>query len=250
MNKRIMCKLILGDIMEQLIEVIPRGLISLIILFFMTKLLGKKQVSQLSLFDYVIGISIGNFAAEITINTDVPLMNGTIAVILFGIIAYIISKLTMKSISLRRFVTGSPTVLLENGKFIYKNMYKTNFDMNDFLEECRVNGYFDLNELEYAILEANGQISFMPKPEYKPLTPNDMKVKVKKQGLCANAIIDGNIMLNNINNFGKTKDWLDKELKLKGYKNYENILLATIDINEKITIYEKNKCIEVSNVLE
>lgn len=250
MNKRIMCILILGDIMEQLIEVIPRGLISLVILFFMTKLLGKKQVSQLSLFDYVIGISIGNFAAEITINTDVPLINGTVAVILFGIIAYIISKLTMKSISLRRFVTGSPTVLLENGKFIYKNMYKTNFDMNDFLEECRVNGYFDLNELEYAILEANGQISFMPKPEYKPLTPNDMKVKVKKQGLCANAIIDGNIMLNNINNFGKTKDWLDKELKLKGYKNYENILLATIDINEKITIYEKNKCIEVSNVLE
>jgi len=250
MNKRIMCILILGDIMEQLIEVIPRGLISLVILFFMTKLLGKKQVSQLSLFDYVIGISIGNFAAEITINTDVPLINGTVAVILFGIIAYIISKLTMKSIALRRFVTGSPTVLLENGKFIYKNMYKTNFDMNDFLEECRVNGYFNLNELEYAILEANGQISFLPKSEYKPLTPNDMKVNVKKQGLCANAIIDGNIMLNNIENFGKTKEWFDKELKLKGYKDYKNILLATIDINEKITIYEKNKCIEVSNVLE
>ena len=207
-------------------------------------------MSQLSLFDYVIGISIGNFAAEITINTDVPLMNGTVAVILFGIIAYVISKLTMKSIALRRFITGSPTVLLQNGKFIYKNMYKTSFDMNDFLEECRVNGYFDLNELEYAILEANGQISFLPKSEYKPLTPNDMRVNVKKQGLCANAIIDGNIMLNNIKNFGKTKEWFDKELKLKGYKDYKNILLATIDINEKITIYEKNKCIKVSNVLE
>lgn len=250
MNKKFMCMLILGDIMEHLIEVIPRGLISLVILFFMTKLLGKKQVSQLSLFDYVIGISIGNFAAEITINTDVPLMNGVVAVILFGLVAYIISKLTMKSIALRRFVTGKPTVLLENGKFIYKNMYKTNFDMNDFLEECRGNGYFDVSELEYAILEANGQISFMPKPEYKPITPNDMKIKVKKQGLCANAIIDGNLMINNIENFGKTKEWFDKELKLKGYKEYEDILLATIDINEKITIYEKNKCIEVSNVLE
>ena len=192
MDRKNMCMLILGDIMEQILEVIPRGLISLIILFLMTKLLGKKQVSQLSLFDYVIGISIGNFAAEITINREVPLVNGIVAVVLFGIIAYVISKLTMKSIALRRFITGTPTVLLENGKFIYKNMYKTNFDMNDFLEESRGNGYFDVNELEYAILEANGQISFLPKPEYKPLTPNDMNVKVKKQGLCANAIIDGN----------------------------------------------------------
>lgn len=243
-------KLVLGDDMNSLIEVIPRGLISLTTLFFMTKLLGKKQVSELSLFDYVIGISIGNFAAEITINTEVSLLNGVLAVILFGTVAFLISKLTMKSIWVRKFVTGTPTVLLEKGKFIYKNMAKTKFDMNDFLEECRGNGYFDVSELEYAILEANGKISFLPKPEYKPLTPNDMKVKVKKQGLCANVIIDGNLMEDNLNNFGKTKQWLNQELKLKGYKDYKDILLATLDINEKINIYEKNKCIEVSNILE
>ena len=158
-------KLVLGDDMNSLIEVLPRGLISLTTLFFMTKLLGKKQVSELSLFDYVIGISIGNFAAEITINTEVSLLNGVLAVILFGTVAFLISKLTMKSIWVRKFVTGTPTVLLEKGKFIYKNMAKTKFDMNDFLEECRGNGYFDVSELEYAILEANGKISFLPKPE-------------------------------------------------------------------------------------
>lgn len=250
MNKFFTCRLILGDRMEQLIEVIPRGLISLLALFFMTKLLGKKQVSQLSLFDYVIGISIGNFAAEITINTDVPFMNGIVAVILFGIVAYIISRLTMKSIWLRKFVTGTPTVLLQKGEFIYKNMSKTKFDINDFLEECRENGYFDISELEYAILEANGKISFLPKAEYKPLTPNDMRMKVKQQGLCVNAIIDGNLMVDNLKNFGKTKEWMDKELKLKGYTEYKDILLATIDIHQKVTVYEKNKCIEVSSVLE
>ena len=99
-------------------EVIIRSLLSLITLFLITKLLGKKQVSQLSLFDYVIGISIGNFAAEISINVDVPYVNGFIAVIIFGIVAVSISYLTMKSIKLRRFFMGTPTLLIQNGKTI------------------------------------------------------------------------------------------------------------------------------------
>lgn len=231
-------------------EIMFRGLTSLLILFFITKILGKKQVSQLSLFDYVIGISIGNFAAEITINTDVPLMNGVFAVVLFGTVAILISKLTMKSIWVRRMVTGIPTILVERGNFVLKNMSKTKFDMNDFLEECRNSGYFDVSEIEYAVLEANGKISFLPKAEYKPLTPKDMQVKVQKAGLCANVIIDGKVMLKNLENFGKTKEWLDKELKVKGFSSYDHILLATIDIHEKVKVYEKKECIEVSNVLE
>ncbi len=236
--------------LNALLEVIPRGLLSLITLFIVTKILGKKQVSELSLFDYVIGISIGNFAAEITINTDVPLLHGIVAVLLFGFIAISISKLTMKSIWVRRIVTGVPTVIVQNGKFIRENMSKTKFDMNDFLEECRGNGYFDLNEIEYAIVEANGKISFLPKSEYKPLTPKDMNIKVSKQGLCANVVIDGKLMKKNLENMSKNKEWLDKELKVKGYQDYDKILLATLDNQEKLVIYEKNPCIKVSNVLE
>ena len=124
-------------------EVIIRSLLSLITLFLITKLLGKKQVSQLSLFDYVIGISIGNFAAEISINVDVPYVNGFIAVIIFGIVAVSISYLTMKSIKLRRFFMGTPTLLIQNGKILENNLKKVKFDINDMLEECRNN---DFNE--------------------------------------------------------------------------------------------------------
>jgi uncharacterized membrane protein YcaP (DUF421 family) len=230
---------------DSLIQVLIRGLISLFTLFLVTRLIGKKQVSELSLFDYVIGISIGNFAAEITINTDVPLTNGLLAVLLFGIIALIVAKVTMKSIILRRMLTGIPTIIIQNGKFIKENMKKTKYDMNDFLEECRVSGYFDISEIEYAIVEANGKISFLPKSEYKPLTPKDMQVKVKKVGLCANVIIDSKIMIKNLENMGKDKTWLDKELKIKGYKNYDNILLATLDINEKLVVYEQESIKEL-----
>lgn len=229
-------------------DVIFRAVISLITLFLVTKMLGKKQVSQLSLFDYVIGISIGNFAAEMTINLETNYINGVVAVVFFGIIAFLISKATMKSIVLRRFFTGVPTVLIEKGIIIEKNFKKTNFDMNDFLQECRSSGYFDISQLEYAIMEANGTISFLPKALYKPITIEDMNLKPTQDGLCANVVIDGHIMKKNLNNINKDITWLEKKLKEKG-KKLDDILLATVDNKEKICIYDKNKE-SIGDVLE
>lgn len=235
---------------SQALLIIPRSLFSLIILFLITKIIGKKQVSELSLFDYVIGISIGNFAAEMTINLDAPFTHGIIAVVVFGLSAYAVSKMTMKSIVLRRLILGTPTMIIQNGKILEKNMKKALIDVNDLLEQCRSAGYFDLNEIEYAIMEANGKMSILPVSEYKPLTPKDMKVKMNKASLCANVIIDGKIMHQNLENMNKTEEWLQKELKVKGYQTTNDILLATLDNQEKLTIYERNQNVKVYNVLE
>ena len=108
----------------ELKSVLLRALSSLLVLFLVTKILGKKQVSQLSLFDYVIGISIGNFAAEMTINLESEEFYGILAVIIFGLIAYLVSILTMKSIKLRRFFMGTPTILIQNGKILDNNFHK------------------------------------------------------------------------------------------------------------------------------
>lgn len=236
--------------MQEMLTVTIRSIISLTVLFGITKLLGKKQVSQLSLFDYVIGISIGNFAAEISINMDAPLIYGIIAMTVFGIIAYTVSILTMKSIILRRFFMGPPTILIQKGKILENNLKHVKFDINDLLEECRSNGYFDINEIDYALMESKGTISIMPKQENKPLTKKDMNIKKENQGLVANVIIDKKIMKNNLKNMNKTEKWLNQQLKEKGYKTTENILLATVDINEKLTIYEKNINQESEKVLE
>lgn len=237
------------DWMEAL-AIIPRSLLSLVILFLITKLIGKKQVSELSLFDYVIGISIGNFTAEMTMNLDNQYTNGIVALLVFGICAYIISFITMKSIHLRRFFIGVPTVIIQNGKIIEKSMRHVMIDTNDLLEQCRINGYYDLNEIEYAIMEANGKISILPKSEYKPLTPKDMNIKTQKSELPANVIIDGVIMQNNLENMNKTIDWLEKELKIKGYQDCDNIILAVLDHNDKLTVFDKNNNIKVHDVLE
>lgn len=236
--------------MVEILDVILRALISLIALFSVTKLLGKKQVSQLSLFDYVIGISIGNFAAEMTTDLDLPYTHGVVAVLIFGLVAYLVSVFTMKSISLRRFFIGTPTVLIQEGKILMKGLKQVKFDVNDLLEECRGNGYFDISQIEYALMEANGKLSILPKGENFPVTIKDMNIKPEKQSLCANVIIDGKIMHTNLKNMNKDKKWLVQELKIKGYKTFENILLATLDNNEKVTVYEKNNDIEPLVILE
>lgn len=234
---------------NELTDVAFRSLISLVALFLVTKLLGKKQVSQLSLFDYVIGISIGNFSAEICINLESSYINGILAVIIFGVVAYIISILTMKSIVLRRFFMGVPTVLIQKGKLMEEGLKKVKFDVNDFLEQCRSSGYFDISEIEYAIMEVNGEVSFLPKGENKPLTVKNMSLTAEKQGLCANVIIDGKIMLKNLKNIGKTKKWLEKQLNINR-KKIEDILLATVDQNNKILFYDRNTNIRIIDVLE
>lgn len=243
-----------GDFMSfnysELFDVTVRSLLSLITLFFVTKLIGKKQVSELSLFDYVIGITIGNFAAEMTINLDSQEVNGILAVIIFGLVAYIVSKLTMKSIKIRRFFIGVPTMIIQNGKILYEPMKKMKMDINDLLEQCRMSGYFDVSEIEYAILEASGDLSILPKAEYRPLNPCDMNLKVKKSGLCANIVIDGKIMYKNLENVYKDTKWLMKELKIRGYKDLKNILLVTLDSEGKITVYEKQNNVHNFDILE
>ncbi len=234
--------------MHDLLNVTMRAILSLVTLFLVTKMLGKKQVSQLSLFDYVIGISIGNFAAEMTINLDSDILHGTIAVIIFGLIAYIISIGTMKSIFLRRFFSGIPTVIIEDGKFLKEGLKKVKFDINDFLEQAREQGYFDVSEIAYAVMESSGKISIMPKSEYSTVINKDMKIKKEKASMPANIIIDGNLMEENLKKYGKTRKWLEQQLKNR-HKTVEDIFLATLDKNDNLVLFDQTNH-KATDVLE
>lgn len=213
---------------------------SIAVLFALTKILGKKQIGQLNLFDYVIGISIGNVVAEMSVNKEVAFFDGVLTMVIYTLIAFTISYLTTKSISLRRFIGGTPVVIIENGKLIENSLKKVKFDISDLLEEARTNGYFEISEIEYAIMEANGKVSFLPKSKYKPLTPNDMKMKPAYKGLTANVILDGVIMDKNLKYVDKDRKWLIARLKKMGYADVEKLLLVTCNTNEELTVYEKD----------
>lgn len=236
--------------LSEIYETIFRSIISLVTLFLVTKMIGKKQVSQLSLFDYVIGISIGNFAAEMSINLETNEFTGTLAVIIFGLVAYLVSWLSMKSIFLRRFFFGSPSVIIQDGKILDNEMRKCRIDLNDLLEQARIAGYFDISQIAFAVMEVNGSMSFLPKGIYEKPTVGDMNISVKKQGMLANVILDGKIMTHNLENINKNENWLRKEIKKQGYKDIEEILLATVDVNNEVTIFKKNSDIKTRNIFE
>lgn len=230
--------------------IIFRSVSALLALFFLTKLLGKKQVSQLSAFDYVIGISMGNIAAEMTINADVAFFDGIIAMTSYSSVSFIISILTLKSLSLRRLLSGTPIILIQDGKIIRKNLKKSLIDINELMQECRGSGYFNIDDIAYAILEPCGKLSFLPKTKNRPVQLKDLKLKDTVAGLCANVIADGEIIDKNLAIIKKTKHWLLKEIKKQGYENLESIFLATVDVNYNVTIFERIDDIKCKNVLE
>lgn len=236
--------------MSNVLNICFRTILVLIILFFITKMMGKKQISELNFFDYIVGITIGSIAADISLDIEKSMIAGIAALFIYGFISYIISFVSIKSILARRFFIGVPTVLVEKGKIIESGLKKSKIDVNDLLMVARENGYFNLDEIDYALMEVNGNISFLPKEKEKPVTKRDMKIKCSNEGLTVNAIIDSKYMVNNMKAINKDKEWLDHELKVNGYDNYDNILLATIDNNYKVTIYEKNVKPDKNTVLE
>ena len=226
--------------MSDIVKVIIKGYMSLVFLFFVIKMLGKKQVSQLNVFDYVIGISLGNLAAEMTINSDISIINGLLAMVIYGSCSLFVSFITNKSIIARRFISGVPVVLIEHGKISKEQLKKVKLDVNDLLQDAREDGIFDISEVDYAIMEASGKVTFLLNKENEPVTLKDMGIKSSNPGLTANLIMDGNIMYNNLKDFGKDEKWLMKKINEKGFKKVDDIFLLVCNRDGNVTIYKKD----------
>lgn len=224
--------------MNEITNVILRTILVLVLLFFLFKIMGKKQVSQMSMFDYITGITIGSIVADISLDIEKNITAGIICLLIYCFTDLLLSYLSLKSIKLRNFFNGKEVILIENGQINRKNMAKNQITINILETEARVNGYFNLKEINNAILEPNGKISFEAKEKDKPATKKDMQIKSKNNPIVYNIIIDGEIIEENLKHINKDKKWLYHELKVLGRKK-EDILLLTLDSNEKIDIYLK-----------
>lgn len=224
--------------MNEIIHVIIRTFLVLFLLFIMLKIMGKKQVSQLNLFDYITGITIGSIVADISLDIEKSLLSGIICLFIYCIISITISSLSLKSIKLRTILDGKEEVLIKNGKILRKALSKNKITINDLETEARLMGYFNLLDIYTAILEPNGKISFELKEKEKPLTKKDYQLNPQDKGLVYNLIIDGEVVKENLSVSKTTISWLEHELKIIGKKK-EDILLFTVDSNKKINYYLK-----------
>lgn len=224
------------EILMQMGQTILTTLLSIVVIFLLAKLMGTKQVSQMTMFDYVVGITIGSVAAELATELEEPVKPLT-ALILYGLVAVLISILTSKSIRARSMVTGKPLVLLENGVIYRKNLQKARLDLNEFLTYCRIGGWFDLNQLQAAVLEHNGIVSFLPKETDRPATPTDLNLNPKQSQVQIPFVMDGVLLEENIRQAGKEESWVHRSLLREGYKDEKEVLLALWDGGEKLTVF-------------
>ena len=209
-------------------------------LFILTKIMGKRQISQLSLFDYINGITIGSIAAEMAFSPLETMWKPALAVAVYGFIAVLLSFVSNKSASFRRVFEGKAVILMDNGKIYRRNLTKSKIDINEFLEQCRINGYFNLDDLQTVIMEANGQLSFLPKADRRPVNPRDIGLMPESEQVPVVVISDGNILQNNLKTCGKNEIWLREQLKSDNCPPPDKIFLAIYDGTDKLYTYEIN----------
>lgn len=221
--------------------ILIRATVAVVFLFVLAKAMGAKQISQLNFFDYIAGITIGSIAATLSLDHDINILYSLIAMAIFALSDIVISYIVRKSIKGRRFFTGEPIMLLIRGQIVYKGLKKARFDINDLLRELRVQGYYNISDVDYVVLETNGMVSIMPKENKRPVVAEDIGAQEVSEGLCANVIIDGKILPQNLTVMKKDEKWLDKELLKQGYRQYNEIVLATLNQKGELSIYRKNK---------
>ena len=220
-----------------IIKVILTSLLSVAALFIITKIMGHKQVSQLDFFDYVSGITIGSIGAELATELEEP-HKPLIALAIYGLASIILNLLAHKMPRTRKYINGTPTILMDSGRLYRKNLKKAKLDLSEFLLLCRERGYFNLEEIQTAVFEHNGKLSILPKTINRPTTPEDLKIEVQQAHIGVEIIMDGEVMGENLSRIGRDRNWLAKQLKSQGHSDAKDILLAVYHSeNNKLTLY-------------
>ena len=220
----------------EIIKVILTSVLSAVSLFVIAKIMGHKQMSQLDFFDYITGITIGSIAAELATELEKP-WKPLIAMVIYGIITVCLTLITSKLPKMRKFVNGTPTIIMNGGKIYRKNMKKAKMDLSEFMVMCRQEGYFNLNDISTAIFEYNGRLTILPKATKRPLNPTDMNIVPPPESINTEVIMDGRILEENLKRLGLDISWLNKELKCQGYKNTKEIFLGICDNNKELTLF-------------
>jgi uncharacterized membrane protein YcaP (DUF421 family) len=220
----------------EIIKVLLTSLLSVGALFAAAKIMGHKQMSQLDFFDYISGITIGSIAAELATELEEPL-KPLIAIAVYGAAAVLLSKITSLFPKTRKYINGTPTILMNNGKLYRENLKKAKLDLSEFMVMCRQQGYFNLSDIQTAVFEFNGKLSILPVSKKRPANPEDLNLSPAPEFIHTEVIMDGRILDENLKRMGLDDKWLLKQLNAQGYKKAEEVFLALCDENNQLTVF-------------
>jgi uncharacterized membrane protein YcaP (DUF421 family) len=206
-----------------------RTLILFTLVVVTMRVMGKRQIGELQPFELAIAILISELAAVPMQNTGIPLISGIIPILTLLVAQMTLSFISLKSIKARGIICGKPSILIANGKIQEEELKKERFTLNDLLEQLRINNTPNISDVEFAILETNGQLSVIPKSQKRPISPEDLNIPTNYEGLSLDLIVDGHINYNNLVKANLNEAWLIEELKKFGIAKPEDVFFASLD---------------------
>lgn len=220
---------------------IIRTIILYLIIVLVLRLMGKRQVGQLQPFELVVILMISELAAIPTQDSGIPLIAGLFPVLVLLLLSLAISQMSLKSEKARAVICGTPTILISQGIILEDELRKLRYNLSDLLEQLRVKDIPNITDVEFAILETNGQLSVIPKATKRPVNPEDLNINPPYEGLPITLIMDGILQQHNLEKANVTYAWLQNELTRANIDSLTQVLIASVDAQGVLFLQRKRQ---------
>ncbi|MDN5347776.1 MAG: hypothetical protein PWP65_1340 [Clostridia bacterium] len=223
------------------LEVFLQTFLAFAAIFVYTRILGKQQVGQLTFFEYINGITFGSIAAVLA--TDIGpgrTWYHFLGLTIFAALTWLMGYASLVNRPARKLISGEPTIVVHNGKILEQNMRKMRYNLDELAMQLREKNIFSISDVEYAILEPDGNLSVLPKSQKRPLTPADLQLPTGYEGMATELIVDGEILFENLKQLGLDENWLLQQLQARGVYDLSQIDLASIDTEGRLYINFKS----------
>lgn len=221
------------------VGIIIRSLLAYGLVFFAARILGRKLISQMTFFDFIVGISLGTLTASVALGAATTSAGAAAVIIVFTITTVLLGVINIKTLPGHKFVESEPVTIIENGKINDENMRKVRYDLSSLFMHLRQKNVFNIADVEFAIFEPDGKLSVQKKSQKQPLTPSDINVPSNYKGLMTELILDGLVLEENLNKINLDKQWLESQLKSKGIQSIDNVFFAGLDTSGNLYVSQK-----------
>jgi len=226
---------------QKIIEIIMRSISAYITLLILGRLIGRKLISRITFFDFLVGVTIGSLAVRMALGSEDSLLLAIISAIVITILVLITDYLNIKSFNFRKLIDGKPVILISNGKILDYNLKKVRITINKLMMKLREKDIFNAEDVEFAIIESDGEISVLPKSNKQPITTEDLNMSTNYKGLTSDIIIDGKIMYDNLKCTNYDEQWVKKQLKSHNINDVQDVFYAGVDTSGNLYFSTKTK---------
>ncbi|WP_368488915.1 DUF421 domain-containing protein [Clostridium sp. BJN0013] len=226
---------------RKIIEIILRSVSTYIILLTLGRIIGRKLISRITFYDFIVGVALGSIAVRIALGSQESPFLATISVIVITILVVITDYLSIKSFKFRTLVDGKPVVLISNGKVLDYNLKKVKIAINELMMQLREKDIFNIEDVEFAVIENDGELTVLPKTNKQPITAGDLNISINYTGLTSDIIIDGKIMYDNLKSTNHDEEWIREQLKTHNICDVKEVFYAGVNAAGILYVSTKTK---------